>query len=75
MGPRAGLDGCGKSRYHWESIPGPSSPQPVTISTELSRPTTTTTTTIFNNNNNNNSGIHNLFLINPSGVAEESVPL
>jgi hypothetical protein len=26
MGPRAGLDGCGKSRPHQDSIPGPSSP-------------------------------------------------
>jgi hypothetical protein len=25
MDPRAGLDGCGKSRPHWDSIPGPSS--------------------------------------------------
>jgi hypothetical protein len=25
-GPRAGLDGCGKSRSHQDSIPGPSSP-------------------------------------------------
>ena len=39
MGPRAGLDGCGKSRPHRDSIPGPSSPQEVAIPTELSRPT------------------------------------
>jgi hypothetical protein len=26
VGPRAGLDGCGKSRPHQDSIPGPSSP-------------------------------------------------
>jgi hypothetical protein len=26
VGPRAGLDGCGKSRPHGNSIPGPSSP-------------------------------------------------
>jgi len=26
VGPRAGLDRCGKSRPHWDSIPGPSSP-------------------------------------------------
>jgi hypothetical protein len=25
MGPRVGLDGCGKSRPHWDSIPGLSS--------------------------------------------------
>jgi hypothetical protein len=25
VGPRAGLDRCGKSRRHWDSIPGPSS--------------------------------------------------
>ena len=24
--PRAGLDGCGNSRPHWDSIPGPPSP-------------------------------------------------
>ena len=23
VGPRAGLDRCGKSRPHWDSIPGP----------------------------------------------------
>ena len=26
VGPRVGLNGCGKSRPHWDSIPGPSSP-------------------------------------------------
>ena len=26
VGPRVGLDGCGKSRAHRDSIPGPSSP-------------------------------------------------
>jgi hypothetical protein len=26
VGSRAGLDGCGKSRLHWNSIPGPYSP-------------------------------------------------
>jgi hypothetical protein len=39
VGPRAGLDGCGKSRPHRDSIPGPSTPEPVAIPTELSRPT------------------------------------
>ena len=38
LGPRAGLDGCGKSRLHRDSIPGPSSPQQVAIPTHLSRP-------------------------------------
>ena len=33
--PRAILDRCGKSRTHRDSIPGPSSPQPVAIPTEL----------------------------------------
>jgi hypothetical protein len=37
--PRAGLDGCGKSHTHRNSIPGPSSPYRVAIPTELSRPT------------------------------------
>jgi hypothetical protein len=31
-GPRDGLDGCGKSRLHRDSIPGPSGPWPVAIS-------------------------------------------
>jgi hypothetical protein len=35
VGPRAGLDRCGKSRPHRDSIPGPSSPEPVAIPTEL----------------------------------------
>jgi hypothetical protein len=39
VGPRAGLDGFGKSRHNRDSIPGPSSLQPVAIPTELSRPT------------------------------------
>jgi hypothetical protein len=38
VGPRAGLDGFDKSRSHRDSIPGPSSPQRVTIPTTLSRP-------------------------------------
>ena len=38
VGPRAGLDRCGKSRFHRDSIPGPSSPQPVAITTTLPGP-------------------------------------
>jgi len=38
VGSRAGLDRCGKSRQHRDSIPGPSSPWPVAIPTTLSRP-------------------------------------
>ena len=38
MGPRAGLDRCGKSRPNRDSIPGPSSPQPVAIPTKLPGP-------------------------------------
>ena len=38
VGPRAGLDRCGKSHPHRDSIPGPSSPQPVAIPTTLSGP-------------------------------------
>ena len=38
LGPRASLDGCGKSRPHRDSIPGPSSPERVAIPTGLSRP-------------------------------------
>ena len=26
VGPSAGLDGCEKSRRHWDSIPGPARP-------------------------------------------------
>ena len=39
VGPTAGLDGCGKSRPHRDSIPGTSSPLQVAIPTEVSRPT------------------------------------
>ena len=39
VGRRAGLDGCGKSRPHRDSIPGPSSPWRVAIPTALSRST------------------------------------
>ena len=35
MGPRFGLDRCGKSRSHRDSIPRLSSPKPVAIPTEL----------------------------------------
>jgi hypothetical protein len=38
VGPRAGLDGCGQSRPHRDSIAGPSSPQSVAIPTELPGP-------------------------------------
>jgi hypothetical protein len=38
VGPRAGLDGCGKPRPRRNSIPGPSGPWQVAIPTELSRP-------------------------------------
>ena len=38
VGPRAGLDRCWKSRFHRDSIPGPSSPQPVALPTELHGP-------------------------------------
>ena len=37
VGPRTGLDGCGKSRPHRDSIFGPSSPQRVAVPTTLSR--------------------------------------
>ena len=38
VGPRAGLDRCGKSHPHRDSIPGPSSPWPVAILTTLPGP-------------------------------------
>jgi hypothetical protein len=39
IGPRFGLYGCGKSRQHRVSIPGPSSPLRIALPPELSRPT------------------------------------
>jgi hypothetical protein len=38
VGPRTGLDGCGKSRPHRDLIPGSSSPLRVAVPTELSWP-------------------------------------
>ena len=38
MGPRAGLDRYRKTRPHGDSIPGPSSPQPVAIPNTLPGP-------------------------------------
>jgi hypothetical protein len=39
VGPRAGLDGCGKSRPNRDSITGPSSPLPVAYRLSYSGPT------------------------------------
>ena len=47
VGPRAGLDRCGKSRLHRNSIPGQSSPQPVAIPTELLDPQDVRASLIF----------------------------
>jgi hypothetical protein len=47
VGPRAGLGGCGQSRSHRGSIPGPSSPYWVAIPITLSRPTQYGYTTYF----------------------------
>jgi len=41
VGPKAGLDRCGESRHRQDSIPGPSSPQPVAIPTTLPGPRVT----------------------------------
>ena len=38
MGPKAGLDRCGKSDPHRDSIPGLPTPYPVAIPTELPVP-------------------------------------
>jgi len=38
VGPRAGLDRCGKSRPQLDSIPGPQRPQPVAVPTALPGP-------------------------------------
>jgi hypothetical protein len=48
VGPRAGLDGCGKSRPQRYSIPGPSSPYRVALPTALSRPTKRIAVSLFN---------------------------
>jgi len=40
VGSKAGLDTCGKSRPHRDSIPGPSSPWRAAVPTELLRTTT-----------------------------------
>jgi len=53
VGPRVGLDRCGKSRPHRVSIPRPSSPQPVAISTELPGPQSFSKTIII---------IHSLYM-------------
>jgi len=45
VGPRAGLDWCGKSRSHRDSISGPSRPYRVATLTELSRPYDTSVST------------------------------
>ena len=37
VGPRGGLHGCRKSRFHRDLIPGPYSPNRVAVPTELSR--------------------------------------
>ena len=47
VGPRAGLDRCGKSRHHRDSIRGPSSPWPVAIPTELPGPCMWGTLSLF----------------------------
>ena len=39
VSPGVGLDGCGNYLFHQDAIPGSSSPQRVTIRTELSQPT------------------------------------
>ena len=41
VGPRVGLDRCGKTRSHRDTILGPSSPQRVAIPAKLSQPTNT----------------------------------
>ena len=38
VGPRAGLDGCGKSRPHRDSIPGPSIRKRVPVPTRYPGP-------------------------------------
>jgi hypothetical protein len=47
VGPRAGLDRCGKSRPHRDSVTGPSSLKPVAVPTELSWPTDLAMYTFF----------------------------
>jgi hypothetical protein len=47
LGPRASLDGCGKSRPHRDSIPVTSSPKWVAILTELFQPTQMNCTRVY----------------------------
>jgi hypothetical protein len=39
MDPITGLDACGKSHFHWDLTPGPSTPSRVAMPTELSQET------------------------------------
>ena len=55
VGPRVGLDGCGKSRLHRDSIPGPSSPWRVAITTTQPRPSCDNAAADNDNGNNNNN--------------------
>ena len=48
VGPRTSLDGCGKSRLHRYSVPGPSSLQRVAIPTDRSQPTVVVVSSIEN---------------------------
>jgi hypothetical protein len=61
MCPRPGLDTCGKSRPHRDSIPGPSSPLPVGIPSTLPSPLYTVYT-IQNVHNNSDDLVHHLSL-------------
>jgi len=47
VGFRVGLDRCGKSLPHRDSIPGPSSPQAVAIPTTLPGPRTWNVTSLY----------------------------
>jgi hypothetical protein len=57
VGPRVGLGRCGKSRPHRDSIPEPSNPQLVAISTALSRPTTLLATNINTKQSTTNNSL------------------
>jgi hypothetical protein len=54
VGSRASMDGCGNSASDRDSIPGPSSPQRVAVSTALSRPHQKTVSSIHTISQENN---------------------
>jgi len=67
LGPRASLDGCLKSRPHWDTLPVPSIYTECTMSAHRGKASSVQVyyrSTGFpnnNNNNNNNNNIYNIY--------------